>query len=127
MTSNGHMMLSLRGNEAIPRILIHHTLDVSNTINCRELNVLPNAGADFVFEDGYELKPLDELKTFVQEKKHLPEIAPEQQMLDNGVNMGEFQINLLQKVEELTLYIIDQNDRIKDLEAELVQLKSEKN
>jgi hypothetical protein len=64
-------------------------------------------GADKVFEEDYELTNLEELEEFVKTNKHLPEIANEKEMKEKGVDMGEFQIQLLQKIEELTLYVIE--------------------
>lgn len=100
-------------------------LTVAGNIRAREVRVTANAGADFVFEDDYALRPLGELEQFVQENKHLPEIAPAAQMVEEGVKTGEFQIQLLQKVEELTLYIIAQEKRIVALEAENQQLSDQ--
>lgn len=93
-------------------------LTVAGDIHAREVRVMANAGADFVFEKNYQLRPLSELDQFVKENKHLPEIAPAAQMVEEGVNTGEFQIQLLQKIEELTLYVIAQEKRIEALEAE---------
>lgn len=74
-------------------------------------------GADYVFDEHYKLRPLQEVYSFVQEHGHLPEIQSAEDMQQNGVNMSEFQIQLLQKIEELTLYIIKQEERIKILET----------
>ena len=99
------------------------TLTVVGSVNAREVNVTANAGADFVFSPSYSLRPLSEVEQFISANQHLPEIAPADEMQQNGVNMGEFQIQLLQKIEELTLYVIEQqkqieaqNERIKELE-----------
>ncbi|WP_426475645.1 hypothetical protein [Chryseobacterium balustinum] len=59
------------------------------------------------------------MEKHIKEKKHLPEIASAKQMEKEGVNVGEFQIKLLQKIEELTLYTIEQNKRIKYLESKI--------
>ncbi len=76
-------------------------------------------GADYVFDDNYQLRPLQEVYSYVQENGHLPEIQSAVDMQENGVNMSEFQIQLLQKIEELTLYIIHQEERIKELENQI--------
>ena len=73
------------------------------------------AGADHVFQKDYHLLELEKLEAFIKENKHLPEIAPEKEMLEKGVEVGEFQMKLLQKVEELTLYIINQNRLLKEV------------
>ena len=95
-----------------------YKLDVAGTIRANEIIVNSN-GADFVFAEDYQLRPLSEVKTFIQENKHLPEIKSAQEMQENGVGINELQTKLLQKIEELTLYILQQEERIKALEAEL--------
>lgn len=95
-----------------------YKLDVVGTIRANEIMVT-TTGADFVFADDYRLRPLSEVKTFIQENKHLPEIKSAQVMQENGVGINELQIQLLQKIEELTLYILQQEERIKALETEL--------
>ena len=96
-----------------------HKLDVRGTIRANEILVNQVNGADFVFDDSYQLRPLSELKEFVEKNQHLPEIPSAAEMQENGVNMNDFQMQLLQKVEELTLYIIQQEQRIKELESYL--------
>ena len=59
---------------------------------------------------------IDAVKAFIQANGHLPEIQSAEDMQKNGVNVSDFQIQLLQKIEELTLYIIKQDERIKELE-----------
>jgi hypothetical protein len=86
--------------------------------------VVDTVGADFVFEDDYDLMSLDEVSSFVEENHHLPGIASADEMKTDGLAMGEFQIQLLQKVEELTLYAIEQNERTKKLEEENNRLQN---
>lgn len=93
--------------------------DIAGPVNAREVNITISAGVDFVFEPSYELKPLAEVEAFVKEKKHLPEIPSEKEMVEKGVNVNEMQIKLLQKIEELTLYVIDQDKQIKELRKQL--------
>ncbi len=71
-------------------------------------------GADFVFEDDYELMPLSALGDFVAREKHLPNIPTSAEM-DEGINMSELQLKLLQKIEELTLYSVAQHEDIASL------------
>lgn len=74
---------------------------------------------DYVFEEKYELMPLHDLKEFVTNNKHLPEIPSAKEVARNGLNITEMQIRLLKKVEELTLYIFEQDKKIEMLQAKL--------
>lgn len=89
---------------------------VHGKLEAKEIKVTTTPTADFVFEADYNLPKLEDVEKHIQEKKHLPEIASAEEMQKEGVNVGEFQIKLLQKIEELTLYIIIQEKRIKELE-----------
>lgn len=95
-----------------------YKLDVAGGIRAQEI-VVETTGADFVFADDYQLRPLSEVKEFIQANKHLPEIQSAKDMQENGVSVSELQTQLLQKIEELTLYILQQEERIKVLEAEI--------
>ena len=91
-------------------------LKVNGTIVAKEVSVTVNGFPDFVFKKDYKLMPLNELEAFIQKWSHLPSIPAEKQVLEEGLNLAEMNKLLLQKVEELTLYIIDQEKRICDLE-----------
>ncbi|MDV2447285.1 hypothetical protein CMU93_07200 [Elizabethkingia anophelis] len=90
-------------------------VSVSNKLEAREIKVTTTPTADFVFEDSYQLPDLASVEKHIKEKKHLPEIASAAEMQKEGVNIGDFQIKLLQKIEELTLYSIEQNKQNKEL------------
>lgn len=92
---------------------------VQGKLEAKEIKVTLTPTADFVFEEKYNLPKLEDVEKHIKEKKHLPEIASAKEMEKNGVNVGEFQIKLLQKIEELTLYTIKQNKRIKELESKI--------
>ncbi|WP_228376115.1 hypothetical protein [Chryseobacterium sp. BLS98] len=91
----------------------------------KEVKVTLTPTADFVFDEDYKLPKLDEVEKHIKEKKHLPEIASATQMEKEGVNIGEFQIKLLQKIEELTLYTIEQNKQLKKLQENNDKLAEE--
>lgn len=112
------MTLATNGNVGIGTTSPSYKLDVAGTIRANEI-IVNTTGADFVFANDYQLRPLSEVKAFIQENKHLPEIKSAQEMQENGVGINELQTQLLQKIEELTLYILQQEERIKALEAEL--------
>jgi hypothetical protein len=113
----------VRGNIGIGTDKPQSTLDVRGKIIANEVEIKVNTGADFVFHSEYDLKPLSELETFVKENKHLPDIPSEKQMVEEGLNVNEMQIKLLQKIEELTLYIIEQGKQNKILQKQINELK----
>ena len=92
-----------------------YKLDVRGTIRAHEI-IVNTSGADFVFADNYKLRPLQEVKSYVQENRHLPEIPSAKEMQEDGMNVNDMVVKLLQKVEELTLYNIQLEERISELE-----------
>lgn len=99
-------------------------LTVFGVIHAKEIKVdLTESLADFVFHPTYSLMPLHEVEQFVKINSHLPEIPSAAEVSKNGMSIGEMQNKLLQKIEELTLYVIElkktneiQNTKIEQLE-----------
>lgn len=77
------------------------------------------SAADYVFEEGYGLWDLDDLEKFVKENHHLPGIPSAEEMRRDGLGLGQMCMHLLKKLEEFSLYIVQQNKRITDLETKL--------
>lgn len=98
---------------------------VNAKIEAKEIKVTLTPTADFVFEEDYALPKLEDVEKHIKEKKHLPEISSAKVMEKEGVNVGEFQIKLLQKIEELTLYTIEQNKQLKNQREKIEQLEKE--
>ncbi len=94
-----------------------YKLDVAGKMRADEIVVNTN-GADFVFAKEYTLKPLTEVEQYIKVHQHLPEIPSATDMQSNGVSLGELNTKLLQKIEELTLYVIEQNKKLEALSAE---------
>ncbi|MEC7264910.1 MAG: hypothetical protein VXW38_14320 [Bacteroidota bacterium] len=97
---------------------------VAGKVESREVKVTVDAGADYVFKEGYDLKSLEEVQNHIKEHGHLPNIPSAQEMEENGIQLGEMNMKLLEKIEELTLYILrqqyqlnEQAERIRNLEA----------
>ncbi|WP_157637965.1 hypothetical protein [Flexithrix dorotheae] len=81
--------------------------------------------ADFVFEEDYKLRSLQEVETFVKENKHLPEIPSATEVEEEGIDLGAMDAKLLQKIEELTLYMIEQDKKVNTLIKKVEQLERE--
>lgn len=90
-------------------------LAVGGEIQAQKVVVQISDWADYVFDENYNLATLEEVETFIKKHKHLPEIPSEKEVLENGVSLGEMNQLLLQKVEELTLYVIDLKKEIEEL------------
>lgn len=79
--------------------------------------------ADFVFEEDYQLEPLESVEAYIQENGHLEHIPTTAEVTEKGINLGEMDARLLRKIEELTLHMIDMNERVKGLEQENAELR----
>ena len=100
----------------ISNITTDALLTVNGIIHAKEIKVSLENLADYVFSPEYKLMPLFEVEKFVKTNRHLPEIPSAVDVKENGLSMGEMQNKLLQKIEELTLYVIEQGKRIEQLE-----------
>ena len=114
-TSNDKCWINTPANVGIGTDNPLYKLDVRGTIRANEI-IVNTVGADFVFADNYHLRPLQEVKSYVQENHHLPEIPSAEEMQEEGMNVNDIVVKLLQKVEELTLYNIQLEERISELE-----------
>lgn len=101
-------------------------LEVNGTIRSKEVKIEATGWSDFVFDKDYKLPSLTEVENHIKEHKHLPDVPSEAEVMENGINVAEMQAKLLQKIEELTLYVIDQQKEIKELKEELKTLKQSK-
>jgi hypothetical protein len=80
--------------------------------------------SDYVFADDYKLKPLSEVETFLKKYKHLPNVPSADEVVASGIDVAQMDAKLLEKIEELTLYIINLNKKIETLEKELKVIKN---
>ncbi|AZB35039.1 cell wall anchor protein [Chryseobacterium bernardetii] len=84
-----------------------------------------NGWADYVFNKNYTLRTLEEVEKHIEEKGHLPNIPSTDEVMKNGINLGEMDAKLLEKIEELTLYSIEQNKQLKSQSEEIKELKKQ--
>jgi hypothetical protein len=102
-----------------------YALDVAGTIRATEVKVCLNQTCDFVFDDHYKLMSLDTLNSYLKCNHHLPGIASAQEMEAEGtVSLAKMDAQFLQKIEELTLYTLQQEKEINELKRDLAELKA---
>ncbi|WP_312300233.1 cell wall anchor protein [Chryseobacterium sp.] len=94
-------------------------------IHAKEIEVKANVWADYVFKKDYQLKSLEEVAKHIENKGHLPNIPSAEEVLKNGINVAEMDAKLLEKIEELTLYSIEQNKQLKVQSEEIKELKAQ--
>jgi hypothetical protein len=101
-------------------------VEASGLTRARKIKVDADVWADYVFEPGYKLMPLPEVESFLKEHKHLPSIPSEKVMKAEGIDLAEMNVKMMEKIEELTLYLIQQNKELEQVKAELKTLKQQK-
>ncbi len=96
-----------------------YKLRVDGKMICEEVKVkLSTAWPDYVFGDKHHLMPIGELTQFIRQNKHLPNIPPAKEIETNGMQVGDMQKRMMEKIEELTLYIISLQQQIDSLKKE---------
>jgi len=100
-----------------------YLLSVNGTIGAKQVTVTNTGWSDYVFKSGYRLRPLREIGEYIKGRHHLPDIPSEKEVRDKGINVGEMEAKLLAKVEELTLYMIEADERNRTLEDRIAQLE----
>ncbi len=107
------------------RIKSDGSVSIDGKLTTKEVKVQLNVWSDFVFNDDYKLKKLDEVESYINNNNRLPDMPSEITVIENGINLGQMDAKLLQKIEELTLYMIDMNKRMNLIETENSELKDE--
>ena len=122
-TEQVFMSINRTGNVGIGTINPLNKLDVKGTIHSQEVKVDMLNWSDFVFKKEYNLPTLEEVEKHITEKGHLENIPSEEEVLKNGINLGEMNAKLLQKIEELTLYMIELKKENTDMKKQNVSIK----
>lgn len=111
------------GNVGIGTLNPRAKLAVNGEIFSKKVTVTPTGWADYVFYPGYRLRSLPDVEKYIQQHHHLPEVPSEKDVEKGGLDLGDNQSTLLKKIEELTLYMIEQNKKLEALQKEVQQLK----
>ena len=124
--SGNLLKITSGGNVGIGTTTPDAKLSVNGTIHTKEVKVDLTGWSDFVFDRDYKLQPLSEVAEYIKSNKHLPGVPSQKEVEENGVNLGEMNKILLQKIEELTLHLIElkkENDQQDKLIQELATNK----
>lgn len=135
MTATGNINLVTRGanrltvfangNVGIGTASDDFKLSVNGTIRSKEVRV-ESGWADYVFDEGYRLRPLAEVEQFIQANKHLPDVTPAADIQKDGLQVAKQMTEMMQKVEELTLYVIQLDKENTALKAQVARLEADK-
>ena len=106
-------------------------LAVNGDVFCKKITVTQNGWPDYVFHANYRLRPLSEVEQYINQYHHLPEVVTAEEVEKNGLDVAGNQAALLKKIEELTLYVIEQDkqqsidkQKLQTLEKEVAELKA---
>jgi len=138
--SNPNEKLDITGNLRISNAANEDVLTVWNTsssslnfkvkgdgrVYAREIEVMLGAFPDYVFDEDYKLMNLSELDVYIKKNKHLPGIESAESIDQNGLGLGELSRIQMEKIEELTLYLIDQNKMIEKLQERVLELENKR-
>jgi hypothetical protein len=105
--TNGNK-LAVAGNIAIDGIL-----------KAKEVKVQTDVWADYVFDENYELKSLSELQNYIEENGHLPGVPSGDEVIEKGISVAEMNVKLLEKIEELVVYTLQQEEKIIDQQVQM--------
>ncbi len=114
---------TLDGNVGIGTTNPTNKLDVNGTIRAKEI-IVETGWADHVFAPDYQLAPLSEVEAHIRANQRLPGIPSAAEIGETGVSLGQSQTMLLEKIEELTLYAIEKEKRVAELEARLARVEA---
>jgi len=104
---------------------VNSDLAVKGTLSAQQLKLMPAVWADYVFDKSYHLPSLPEVENYIRQNNHLPGIPSAIEVKEKGIEVGESQAALLKKIEELTLYVIEQEKNARKQAEEINALKEQ--
>jgi hypothetical protein len=116
----GHSLIAY--DDAGEKIL---QLENDGLLRTREIRIDAATWADFVFDKNYQLPKLKDVAKYIEKNQHLPGIPSSNELKETGINVGEMQTLQMQKIEELTLYMIEMDKKMEAMQAEITNLKKE--
>lgn len=126
---NGDGASYFKGKVGIGTLAINEAgfnLFVDAGVRARKVKVDQDVWSDYVFDSAYRLRSIAELEKYIQENKHLPEVPSAAKVEKDGLDLGDAQATLLKKIEELTLYMIEQN-KIQQAQSRQIKMLQQEN
>lgn len=111
------------GNVGIGTTSPTEKLSVNGTISAKKIKITQSGWSDYVFDKKYKLASLSSLEAYIHKNKHLPDMPSAKEVEEKGISVGDNQVLLLKKIEELTLYMIRQQKQIDAQQNEIRGLK----
>lgn len=121
---NNRFLVQSNGNVGIGTANPDYKLTINGKIKAEEIQVVVDVPADYVFDPEYNLTPLEDLEKYVSEYKHLPGVPNAEQIRADGWRVGEMNNKLLEKIEEITLYLIEMRKENNAIKIENTDLKN---
>jgi len=132
LISSGSLQISGQGNHYISNgnvgigtVEPQSKLAVNGKITAKEIVVTEAGWGDYVFEENYELPALDIVEKFIKENKHLQDVPSAKEIKEKGLSMAEMMVKQMQKIEELTLYLIEQNKKITEQVEKIAKIEKQ--
>ncbi|MBI3511195.1 MAG: hypothetical protein HY064_11065 [Bacteroidetes bacterium] len=123
LRADGRVIIGTKTQAGGPFDLATTLLTVNGGIVCQKANVTMNSWADSVLAPGYHLMPLDSVAKYIDSTGHLPGVASEKEVKANGVDLGQDDVMLMAKLEELTLYMLQLKKENEGMKKEIEELK----
>lgn len=128
-SGNENLLLKIKGDGSVgigtTKIDAGYKLSVNGSVRATEVKVEAYPWPDYVFDETYDLKSLAQTEQYIKENKHLPNLPSAAEVADNGIELGDMNAKLLEKIEELTLLLIkEQKDRVQMEEKLLKRIES---
>ncbi|WP_156308946.1 hypothetical protein [Sphingobacterium endophyticum] len=118
-----NLMVAFNGNVGIGTLNPSSKLSVNGTVRAKEVRVEASPWPDYVFQDGYDLPSLTDVKNHIERYGHLPEVPSASTVEKEGIDLGKMNALLLKKIEELTLHLIEKEERINSLDERIKLLE----
>jgi hypothetical protein len=119
------LVIDAAGNIGIGTLTPREALSVNGNIRAKQVKVEALNWPDYVFKQNYQLPSLAEVKNYIEQNQHLPDMPSEQEIARDGLNLGEMNKLLVKKVEELTLYLIEKDKEKQTQKATNVKLQEQ--